>query len=513
MKNITNFLFKYFHTQRHSYRHRKESLLKLMEQTKFCDTITKTLMSRGYQPSLSEEKGVLQRIKNAGFGKLIASNLNSQINKKNLSESILKSKTNMTSDVAFKGCLTRLTQAANRVAQNCKFGSDLYEPTSYVTVFEEHINKNASSGYPLFKKKGLLRHELISGAQYYTYNDSTSLFNTPTTTAFRAQIREKSGEMVVKLRVMYPITGIITMMETSFCRPFIEHFQRTETFYSIGRTGFETGQQLKKRFSKSRQVLSSDISAFDQSMTNEVIIFAFGILRSQLHLDHFRHELFNKLVQYFLSSITAYKVGTDNPSLYIKTHGIPSGSGFTNIIGTLCHAIILEYLCEGSTRNNALICSDDNIFDSSNYDIPTLVKGYKTIFNLTVDPLSLDVYNDPKKMYYLGFTWINFERHVNPKLVLNQCVWHTDFRHDLDRYEREVARCASVLLNGKNGSILFKRLFPDVMNSLRRGENFRFSYLRSSGPPLKLEALTLDHKGSQINQSLKLHLDLGYLIR
>jgi hypothetical protein len=314
---------------------------------------------------------------------------------------------------------------------------------------------------------------------------------------------------------MYPITGVITLMESTFVYPFVRHFSTVDTFYSIGRTGGQIGQILKNNFHYKNKIISLDVESFDQHMLNEVIICAFYVLRQQLTLNLIQERIFKAVMHYFMQSIVGYKLGKQSPQFYVKHHGIPSGSGFTNLIGTLCHAIIIEYLEPGLLNRNAQICSDDNIFSYSKNE-KDLFEQYKSVFALTISKNKTFITYKSNELSYLGFKWINFERHIDVKLTINQCIWHTEYRSDLDLFDREVARCASTLLNGKNGASIFSRLFPDVTHMLRKRYDIKFIYLRSGRPPLKLIEFTPSDKLStsgELKSSLRHHMKFGYLIR
>lgn len=496
----------------------KKKIFDLCNNTNVTDDIKSKMNRRGYQPQISKEEGILQRIKNAKLDKLIVGNLDSEINTPALRGVTKQAEMNHKSHREFNGDINLLIQAAERVFKHSYFPKQKFTQTPFQDVWEHSINKSASSGYPLFRKKGELRDYLINGAlDTVRNNNCDNLMNNPMILGFRCQLRQSLDEIKMKLRVMYPVNGIITMIETSFVDPFVKHYQNKDTFYTIGRNGYQVGKILKRNFKNKRNIVSLDVESFDQHMTDEVIILAFGILRMQLDLPYlYQNKQFEFVQNNFITSLMTYKVGRKDPVVYQKLHGIPSGSGFTNLIGTLSHAIIMEYLIPNVTKNNAQICADDNIFYYN--DKPkTLFNKYYKIFCLKISKPKTFVTNDCNELHYLGFKWINFKRHVYEKLVLNQCVWHTDYRIELDKYEREVARCASTLLNGLNGAKLFRQLFPDVINVLRKGYDIKFTYMRSTKPPTKLFELEKNSSNTKYHgdteESLMRHLRYGYLIR
>jgi hypothetical protein len=508
-------LQKFFVNQKHLMVTNHKRLCDLLSSNAYNVEVSKIINRRGYQPTLTLEEGILDRISSAGFSHLVEKDLDKLITTNALRQAVLKSKKVVTKPTLTNINYMELYNATARVIKACRFPRKKFTPLEGMFAFENCVNKSASSGYPLFKPKGQIRHAVLAEYRLYQRLDPMEhLFKYPSTASFRAQLRG-SEKIDVKLRVMYPITAVITLMETIFVKPFVDHFTNIDTFYSIGRTGGQIGAILKSNFKGKKKIVSLDVESFDQYMPNDVLICAFYILRRQLSLTAISERQFNFVVQYFMQSIVAYKVGKQRPQLYIKEHGIPSGSGFTNLIGTLSHAIIIEYLSPGLLSRNAQICSDDNIF-SYNDNEEYLFESYKSVFGLTVSKTKTTVTNDPTNIKYLGFKWIHFSRHIDVKLALNQCLWHSDYRTDLDKFDREVARCSSTLLNGKNGALIFANLFPDVLSALRKGLDIKFLYLRTGRPPSKLLDLTADHanpSNGETKNSLTQHLRYGYLIR
>lgn len=462
----------------------------------------------GRKPGWHIETSLKQRVINAGLGYLIQDF--ETLTSEDFDSSLERAEKQMMEQGNYKLDKRKLVRAACKVRDKCKFGPEKFRRASHDEVIEQ-INKQSSASFPHYRRKGQVM-DLIQSSAERCLQDSEYLlqvFLWPQTRGFRLQLRHELIDILRKIRVMYPYPGTIIFLEDSFIIPFVRHFIATDTFYVIGRNGGEIGKLLERRFGGSIEVTSLDVSHFDQSVVNEAIVLAFWILRSQLKLSSHEHKVFEQICLYFMSSIMVSKSKGKPVYAFVKTHGIPSGSGFTNMIGTLVHAIIVAYL-EPSLLDNdkCLLCADDNIFDSANINVSKLQQRYMTHFDMTINPEKTDVFSSSRELKFLGFKWINYVRHVDPKLVINQLLWHTDFLVDLDIYERELARGASVLLNGVNGYYLFKKIFPDVISDLKAGYDIRFRYLFGTAP---LPTVSSGPPG--INESLKEHLLHGWRIR
>lgn len=491
---------------------RRNILSSLLQAGLFDDMIQHAGRFAGRRPALHIETGLLNRVLKANLGHFVQQF--GLFKSEQFEEQLDKAEKLMSGDPKFKGDPRKLIEASWRVFQACRFPESKFTPVTIEQAAEEQINKSSSSGFPLFQKKGKILDILIKDCKLlFTHPE---MWFWPITRGFRIQLRDDNGTIVPKIRVMYPFPGNIILLEDTFIMPFVQHFINTDTFYVIGRNGKQVSDLLRTKLSAASNILSSDVSAFDQNMLNETIIAAFGILRAQLRLTKDQALIFEQMVAYFCTSLAVSKAGKAKAYGFIKTHGVPSGSGFTNMIDTLAHAIVLEYL-EPGILERCLICGDDNIVSLKQEDTSKLFNGYEEIFNLPISREKTEIVSSSNKFNFLGFTWNNFVRYVNPRLVINQMLWHTDFIVDLDLYERELARGASVLLNGYNGKSLFTRIFPDVMKSLSTGVDVRFIYLfgyqPASGLPSLSSFMKTKAQAPSINESLKLHIDHGYLIR
>jgi hypothetical protein len=471
-------------------------------------------VSYGFKPKLSKESILEDRVNSTYLKRYLNPDLN--VTNKDLEDSLNLSRLKMEQEVNVQYDLKKLSQAAERVSIASNFPNEKFKPIGIKETVYDHLNRGSGTGYGYIGKKGENLPKIVSDA-YKAHRDPTStMWYWPTLVAYRIQLRAKDHLITPKARIIYPVPGYVTALELSFATPFINHYLNNDTFYAIGDNGGEMSSKLSDRFSDSSKICSLDAKAWDQSILNHLSVSAFSILRQQMKLTVSESKTFENLVGYFCTSYVATKTKKDGAKLYLKKQGIPSGSGFTNLIGTLCHAIIMEYFNPGIlSKNKTLICSDDNIFDAENINIDELRSQYKEVFNITVEEQSTEVYDSPDELYFLGFKWINFIRVVNPYLAINQLVYHTDWikEEEMSLFERVTARAASVLLNGANGAKLFKELFPNLYEMAISDHSVKFAYLVNQAPPLK-QVLQSYMPGSKRQWlSLQSHLLHGWQIR
>lgn len=520
----TNDLFSsagnFLHIMRKNLKERKLSLDSFVKNEELTEVALLGQTSAGRRPSIHIETGLLERVKLAGYGNLVEQF--PQPTLEQFDEQLDKAEKLMADTKNFNGSDRKLISAAVRTFNACKFPKAKFTPSTVEHAAEVQINKSSSASFPYYKRKGLVLEELIEQANKI-FKGFSDPWKYPITRGFRLQLRPSPEEHLnLKIRVMYPYPGVIILVEDCFIMPFVEHFINTETFYVIGRSGREIRRMLIKCFRKKhvKRITSSDITAFDQNACNDLIIMAFWIIRQQLKLSTYQNRVFINMVSYFCISYAISKSGKQKAKCFVKNKGIPSGSGFTNMIGSISNAIAFEYAIPGILASESvLICGDDNIFDSSNVDFQKYCNVFGDNFNWTIDPYKTKHFKTWNKLHFLGFDWINGERVQLPKLLINQMLWHTTFFTELDAYERELARAASVLLNAKNGAVMFRKIFPDVTQALYQGKNVRFLYLYSSAPPTSLPGVVSYYKEKANlrivghTQPLLEHLKHGWDIR
>lgn len=473
----------------------------------------------GFRPQVHTETKILERVKSKGFGNQIE-NLSTKT-KTEFQDSVTSCISKINSKKVQKYDKAILFRAINQVIDKCLFPKDKFATTSLQTGLD-NLNSSSGCGFGYVGTKGQNKVEILQKAKrLINSTDGKFLLDLPLIFGYRLQIREDailakqgSNSLSHKIRIIFMYPGHYTLVESIFALPFIFHFLTlgSESFYTIGKIGRTLGKQLKRRLSsKKRSIISLDASAWDQTLPNWLIIAAFAVLRNQLKLTKLESLLFDSVTQYFCSSPCLFKI--DNKQVFIKNSGLPSGSYFTNLIGTICHAILLAYIDEETvSNNNFILCSDDNIFATDN-PLDYYIDKYLTIFGININKNKSDVYSNLKEFNFLGYIWINFKRHINLKLAINQCIYHSEFRVDLNEYDRIVSRSASVLLNGYNGIPVFKKLFPEIIQDINLGKDPMFNYMYSYLPPTNNPVVTgIQPKASRV-RSLSLHLKEGPDIR
>lgn len=191
-----------------------------------------------------------------------------------------------------------------------------------------------------------------------------------------------------KVRAVWGYPASVTFAEAIFTLPLIKAYQ---TYGSPIAYGYEPTiggfRKMYKRFDVPGIKYGFDFRKYDKHVPAWLIDKAFDILGC--NIDYVNYEdhgvamarstihLFDRLRDYFINAT----IRLANGRRYKKDSGIASGSYFTQLIGSIINAILLEYISltfTGDFLQDYLVMGDDSLivsqFDFNVFDISKLLK-------------------------------------------------------------------------------------------------------------------------------------------
>lgn len=135
---------------------------------------------------------------------------------------------------------------------------------------------------------------------------------------------------------------IPTIIGTMVARPVINMFMASKTSpIYMGSSWSKTGYERFLRDIDAETTVENDWSHFDTTVPEIVIRYSFGILQSLFHARTSReHNEISNVFRYLYVNFTYSLIVTPGGYVYRKTRGIPSGSPFTSLIGSLANWLI-----------------------------------------------------------------------------------------------------------------------------------------------------------------------------
>ena len=216
-------------------------------------------------------------------------------------------------------------------------GSEFLRPTSIVTAAGKLIS-SSNSGLPYLKRKGMVESDAVSQVYKQLGEYPCVLF---TRTAEQGKTRNVWG---------YPISD--TLMENTVLFPYLEkekQFQWRAALLGPDRTDDAMTLMLASK-PKDSMVVCVDFSNYDASVSWDLIQRAFASIAG--HFQRAEHPVFEALARRFAS----IPIWTPDGE-WSGTHGVPSGSSFTNTVDSE-----VQRLASGMCNSLHQIQGDDGVY-------------------------------------------------------------------------------------------------------------------------------------------------------
>jgi hypothetical protein len=195
----------------------------------------------------------------------------------------------------------------------------------------------------------------------------------------------------------------------------IYNFQNSEIVY--GKTQSQLSTMVREN--KNYNCLMVDFEAFDQTISQDLIVLAFSICEYILALEGHQLYSFRHLRNLFiLTSMYHPSIGVVE-----RSSGLSSGSSFTNLIGSLVNFIVtylslITYCNRKGINfwNEDIVCrfhgDDSYICTNFKIDEQSLFGIMKTRFGLTVKLEGFSAVGEDR-VSFLGSTWIEGQPYRN----------------------------------------------------------------------------------------------------
>jgi hypothetical protein len=214
-------------------------------------------------------------------------------------------------------------------------------------------------------------------------------------------VRTQSNK--TRLVWQYPLSMII--VETMVGQPIIREFNVRKSPFMGGYLPYERGSVIMSAGQRARSSVAIDFSGFDQTVPAELIKVAFRILKTWAP----SFEYWDLIINYFIHTPIVMPDGF----MYLDKHrGIPSGSLFTQLIGSIVNWILVrsaqhEFFEDSYLPHplQLLVVGDDSIFFTN--QVVDLVKweAYFASLGMRLNRDKSIYSNDGQRGFFLGVDW------------------------------------------------------------------------------------------------------------
>jgi len=221
-------------------------------------------------------------------------------------------------------------------------------------VIRHYPHPDRSPGLPYtkqgIKRKGDVDTNLIRWNIHKIKYGKINRFKVPCTIASKTVLTPPDKK---KFRIIWVYPVDMTIAEGMFAQPLICAYNslRNHPYAIWFRWHKGDMHQLNSYIEPGTQWLGTDYSAFDVHVPPWLIRDAFSILRQQLDFRQYEYygaptdpftvdRLWNEVIRYFIETPAKLKSG----KVVVKKGGVPSGSYFTNLVDSICNAVMTHYI-------------------------------------------------------------------------------------------------------------------------------------------------------------------------
>ncbi|APG78196.1 RdRp [Beihai partiti-like virus 2] len=225
-----------------------------------------------------------------------------------------------------------------------------------------------------------------------------------------------------KIRAVWGYPLEVFTEEARFVYPFLQHLKTTPEDYPIaygleminGGMAYleEAWQQTRAKFA-----IMLDWSSFDQSIPPWLIRDAFSILERCFDFSHVlasdgkifpvdpdkTHRRWKRLISYFIN--TPFRMPTGER--FLKSGGVPSGSGFTNLIDSIVNILVVRYITYhnlGELPLHDMALGDDSVvYTNGHPSLERMSELAQEWFGMTINMRKSYVTRCARNIQFLGY--------------------------------------------------------------------------------------------------------------
>jgi len=306
-------------------------------------------------------------------------------------------------------------------------------PHTIVPTFINNVDmiKSTSSGYPHFERKGKIETEIRAEARklfHHMKRLPRERIGYPyVAPAAKGGLSEE--EEVRKTRFIWMYPAAMLNCEGVYAQPLIKAYYNSVTKSKLLMTGRNTFPRLAEFLShvngdEGIYGVGLDFKSFDQLPRAQTIRDAFDILNDNLEHGTYwdphsgiqiggagvkrrSQQAFQNIVDYFVNT----PLILPNGRVIVKHIGIPSGSHFTNLIGSIVNRILLYTFMfhEEIPMRRLMTNGDDSAFLLAEEYVKDLLSRasafFLKCFRMVINLKKSCIASSPKEMHMSGTVW------------------------------------------------------------------------------------------------------------
>lgn len=254
-----------------------------------------------------------------------------------------------------------------------------------------------------------------------------------------------------KTRLVWGYPYAMTVIEGLVAQPLLDWFKGGSTPMAFAMSSQALGTKLRVAAYHKEWAYSIDMSAFDSSISGELIHVAFNVLRTWYDLNQIEPEsgitvrdIFDIVENYFIHT----PIVMPDSQLYLgKRHGVPSGSFFTQIVDSIVNVIVAGTISHRfglhvSKREIFVLGDDLLMWSDRKMDLDLIARYINAELGIKMHGSEKSaLYHYDESVHYLGRDWLKGVPNLDQDQILKRMIYPEKFRRyskDQQSKQREV---------------------------------------------------------------------------
>jgi len=195
------------------------------------------------------------------------------------------------------------------------------------------------------------------------------------------------------------------LLEGTVAAPLLEAFKHTDTFFYIGKDPvFDVPRTIHRAKHEGEWLFTLDWSGFDATASTYEINTAFDLIKEIIEFPNWQTEVAFELSRHLFIH---KKIAAPDGNIYFAHKGVPSGSYFTMIIGSIINKLRCEYmwhLIHGKSPAFIVTQGDDALgSDNEQFNVEVAAEAVAPL-NWFLNPNKVEITKFPYLVEFLGRT-------------------------------------------------------------------------------------------------------------
>lgn len=253
-----------------------------------------------------------------------------------------------------------------------------------------------------------IKRSIVNHVPFDKIRIPAQMFHTARIGGFIVDGKYSASTLKHKDRLIYGLDGATVSVEGQYAKPFIQYVAKDWFGYAGGKSPEILRDNISYARRCSAQWMSIDYTHFDQTVPSWLISWCFTLIKKCF--DPKYHDELNWIEHNFINTAIAIP----GKGICCKHKGIPSGSNFTQVIGSMVNAVMmltyiastvpgsnfraklanLKTIIEGPDHRDVFmfVMGDDNlVFTTKGLDLDDMSKYVNVVFGVKINPEKCDL--------------------------------------------------------------------------------------------------------------------------